>query len=254
MEPYLPLNNLTDDQKKEVAILINAGAPTEKIAERYNTGLSIVTLISTQRAFWIHPGRVTRDPDQQFRYAQYAYRSESKNVAEAIDDLVLRGVADDTAYRTGYSVDVVFAGYLLRRHPEEILPFPRKDELTYFAWNFLKSQINKERYLNREKAIASTAPDVEDHSYTLLSTLDLDKRETVKKIVNVLLDTLSVRDREVIKLRHGLNDPYRYSVDEVARIFKTSPRRIITAEKEALDNLRTAENMAELERTVDSLD
>jgi RNA polymerase primary sigma factor len=40
------------------------------------------------------------------------------------------------------------------------------------------------------------------------------------------LDSLSDREREVMKLYTGISDGYRYSIDEISRIFKSNERYI----------------------------
>lgn len=49
-----------------------------------------------------------------------------------------------------------------------------------------------------------------------------------------VLKTLSYREREIIKLRYGLEDGYNYSLEQTARIFRVTRERIRQIESKAL--------------------
>lgn len=63
-----------------------------------------------------------------------------------------------------------------------------------------------------------------------------DKR--VLEIINSVLNTLTYREREIIKLRYGLGDEYTYTLKEVGRIFKVSGTRIGQIEAKAIRKLQ----------------
>jgi RNA polymerase primary sigma factor len=52
-----------------------------------------------------------------------------------------------------------------------------------------------------------------------------------------VLDTLSFREREIIKLRYGIGDGYTYTLEEVGRIFKVTRERVRQIEASALEQL-----------------
>ena len=52
------------------------------------------------------------------------------------------------------------------------------------------------------------------------------------------LEQLSYREREIIKLRYGINDGYTYTLEEVGRIFKVTRERVRQIEKKALHRLK----------------
>ncbi len=66
----------------------------------------------------------------------------------------------------------------------------------------------------------------------------LQDQAKTKEMVESVLKTLSYREREVIKLRYNLGDGYAYTVEEVARIFKTTHERVREVEEKALNKLR----------------
>ncbi len=63
-------------------------------------------------------------------------------------------------------------------------------------------------------------------------------REMLKdRIVNVL-DTLTFREREIIKLRYGIGDGYTYTLEEVGRIFRVTRERVRQIEAKAVRKLQ----------------
>ena len=56
--------------------------------------------------------------------------------------------------------------------------------------------------------------------------------------INEVLRTLSYREREIIKLRYGLGDGYRYTLEEVGHIFKVTRERIRQIEAKAVRKLQ----------------
>jgi len=53
-----------------------------------------------------------------------------------------------------------------------------------------------------------------------------------------VLDTLTDRERDVLKLRFGLDDGYQRTLEEVGRIFKVTRERIRQIEAKALKKLK----------------
>jgi RNA polymerase primary sigma factor len=53
-----------------------------------------------------------------------------------------------------------------------------------------------------------------------------------------LLDKLPYRQREILKLRYGLDGEFKYSLGEVAGIFKITPERVRQVQNNALRRLR----------------
>ena len=61
-----------------------------------------------------------------------------------------------------------------------------------------------------------------------------------------LLQTLSWREREILKMRFGLGDGYSYTLEEVAHVFRVTRERIRQLEYRALRRLQDPRNSAEL--------
>jgi RNA polymerase primary sigma factor len=59
-------------------------------------------------------------------------------------------------------------------------------------------------------------------------------RDSIEK----LLKTLTIREREIIRLRYGLGDGYTYTLEEVGRIFKVTRERVRQIEAKAVKKLQ----------------
>ena len=62
--------------------------------------------------------------------------------------------------------------------------------------------------------------------------------ELTKEQVKKILPRLTYREREILKLRYGINDGYCYSKEEVGHIFKVTRERIRQIEKSAVEKLK----------------
>ena len=63
-------------------------------------------------------------------------------------------------------------------------------------------------------------------------------QEMLRERIDVILKTLSYREREIIKLRYGIGDGYTYTLEEVGRIFKVTRERVRQVEAKALRKLQ----------------
>jgi RNA polymerase primary sigma factor len=60
----------------------------------------------------------------------------------------------------------------------------------------------------------------------------------LRRRLQIVMKTLSHREREILKLRYGLDDGYPYTLDEVAHIFKVTRDRIRQIEFKAVRKLQ----------------
>ncbi len=60
----------------------------------------------------------------------------------------------------------------------------------------------------------------------------------LKERIELILKTLSYREREIIKLRYGIGDGYTYTLEEVGRIFKVTRERVRQVEAKAIRKLQ----------------
>ncbi|MEZ6067019.1 MAG: sigma-70 family RNA polymerase sigma factor [Planctomycetaceae bacterium] len=77
---------------------------------------------------------------------------------------------------------------------------------------------------------------VEDRTADSPATAAAD--EMLKDKIDVVLKTLTYREREIIKLRYGLGDGYTYTLEEVGRIFKVTRERVRQIEAKAVRKLQ----------------
>jgi RNA polymerase primary sigma factor len=63
-------------------------------------------------------------------------------------------------------------------------------------------------------------------------------REMLKERITDVLQTLTFREREIIKLRYGIGDGYTYTLEEVGRIFRVTRERVRQIEAKAVRKLR----------------
>ncbi len=63
-------------------------------------------------------------------------------------------------------------------------------------------------------------------------------RESLKDRINDVLQALSYREREIIKLRYGLTDGYTYTLEEVGKIFSVTRERVRQIEAKAVRKLQ----------------
>ena len=57
--------------------------------------------------------------------------------------------------------------------------------------------------------------------------------------IDELLQTLTYREREIIRLRYGLVDGYSYTLEECGRIFKVTRERVRQIEAKAVAKLQS---------------
>jgi RNA polymerase primary sigma factor len=77
--------------------------------------------------------------------------------------------------------------------------------------------------------------------------------EMLKDKIDVVLKTLTYREREIIKLRYGLGDGYTYTLEEVGRIFKVTRERVRQIEAKAVRKLQHPVRSKQLKGFLDSL-
>lgn len=59
-----------------------------------------------------------------------------------------------------------------------------------------------------------------------------------QELLNELLDTLSEREREILRLRYGLNGEKSYTLEEIGELYKITRERVRQLEKKALKKLK----------------
>jgi RNA polymerase primary sigma factor len=60
----------------------------------------------------------------------------------------------------------------------------------------------------------------------------------LKERIDEVLDSLTFREREIVKLRYGIGDGYTYTLEEVGRIFRVTRERVRQIEAKAIRKLQ----------------
>ena len=79
-------------------------------------------------------------------------------------------------------------------------------------------------------------------------------QEMLKERIDDVLQTLTYREREIIKLRYGIGDGYTYTLEEVGRIFKVTRERVRQIEAKAVRKLQHPVRARKLEGFMDIAD
>ncbi|MCK4909200.1 MAG: sigma-70 family RNA polymerase sigma factor, partial [Planctomycetes bacterium] len=77
---------------------------------------------------------------------------------------------------------------------------------------------------------------IEDQSVE--SPVNAATQEMLKEKLNTVLQTLTFREREIIKLRYGIGAGYTYTLEEVGKIFKVTRERVRQIESKAVRKLQ----------------
>jgi RNA polymerase primary sigma factor len=78
-------------------------------------------------------------------------------------------------------------------------------------------------------------------------------QEMLKDKINTVLNTLSYREREIIKLRYGLGDGYTYTLEEVGKLFNVTRERVRQIEAKAVRKLQHPIRARKLEGFLDGV-
>ena len=90
---------------------------------------------------------------------------------------------------------------------------------------------------------------IEDESVE--SPVQSATQEMLKERIDDVLNTLTYREREIIKLRYGIGDGYTYTLEEVGRIFKVTRERVRQVEAKAIRKLQHPVRARKLEGFLD---
>jgi len=73
----------------------------------------------------------------------------------------------------------------------------------------------------------------------------------LRERIDLILKTLSYREREIVKLRYGIGDGYTYTLEEVGRIFKVTRERVRQVEAKAIRKMQHPVRARKLEGFLD---
>jgi RNA polymerase primary sigma factor len=113
-----------------------------------------------------------------------------------------------------------------------------------------RSQISLDRPVG-ESEDSSFGDFVEDEKAE--SPVSAATQEMLKEKIESVLQSLTYREREIIKLRYGIGDGYTYTLEEVGKLFKVTRERVRQIEAKAVRKLQHPVRSRKLEGFLDSV-
>ncbi len=81
---------------------------------------------------------------------------------------------------------------------------------------------------------------------------NIASQEMLKERIGSILNTLTYREREIVRLRYGIGDGYTFTLEEVGRIFKVTRERVRQIEAKAIRKLQHPVRSRKLEGFLDA--
>jgi RNA polymerase sigma factor (sigma-70 family) len=78
-----------------------------------------------------------------------------------------------------------------------------------------------------------------------------NEEKTFRQRIEDVLESLTYREREIIKLRYGIGNGYTYSIEDVGKIFKVTRERVRQIEAKAIRKLQHPVRTRKLEGFLD---
>ncbi|HEY1354434.1 MAG TPA: sigma-70 family RNA polymerase sigma factor [Ktedonobacteraceae bacterium] len=210
------------------------------IAKRYNNhGIHLLDLVQEGNLGLIRAAQKF-DPARGFRFSTYA--------TWWIRQAISRAVAEHTRtiHIPVHVVELIYKIKRITRHLyQELGRDPLADEIAQAA-NLTKERVVELQSM-AETPISLDAPLIDDEQYHLADTLE-DPRATapadavthqaLRDQITCALESLNLRERQVIELRYGLYDGHCHTLEELSTFFKLTRERIRQIEVKALRTLR----------------
>jgi len=188
---------------------------------------------STYATWWIRQA-ITRSIADQARTIRIPVHmietmSKIRNIQKKlIQELGREPTIEEMAGETGLSVAETRRVLKISRHPISLDRPVGESEDSYFG-----------DFIEDEKAE---------------SPVNVATHEMLKDKLGRVLETLTYREREIIKLRYGLGDGYTYTLEEVGRIFRVTRERVRQIEAKAVRKLQHPIRARRLEGFLDGLE
>jgi len=186
---------------------------------------------STYATWWIRQAitRAISDQARTIRIPVHMIETMSKlrNIAKKLfHELGREPSLEETAQAAGISIDEMRRIMKISRHPISLDRPVGESEDNEFG-DFIEDEAFE------SPVVAAT-------------------RGMLKEKIEQVLRTLTKREREIIKLRYGLDDGFTYTLEEVGRIFKVTRERIRQIETKAVKKLQRPDHSGQLRGFLES--
>ncbi len=172
---------------------------------------------STYATWWIRQAitRAIADQSRTIRVPVHMIDTMNKirkHIRDLVQDLGREPTAEEISERSGLSLDDTRVVLKMSRQPLSLdQPVGESDESAF--GEFLQDHRD-------EDPLAQT------------------NRLALKHQIDLAMETLNYREREILRLRYGLADGYTYTLEEVGRIFQVTRERVRQIESKAVRKLQ----------------
>ncbi len=251
-------NKLTQEQRKEIALLANAGISRPLLAKDYKVSIHTIVKISRQRRKWIEEKQIATKEMQKFRYAQKVYPQLNHRLRKYVLDLVFEPIIKRIQERlVGDSPERLFLKAVLgprslpkidKKAVAESRARIRKHVLVLIHDDTKKQTM----YDNLKQAAVGMSRLIGELEETTLGVRERKARDKLRKRIDQVLKTLKPKKRTIVRLRYGIEDGHIHLLKEAARIFQITNEGARQIEIEAIKQLKDASTADELRKLVDS--
>ncbi len=258
MGKYHKNNKLVPEQRKEIALLVNAGICQKLLAKDYELSIHTIAAISRQRKKWIEEEQIATNKEQRFRYAQTIYPQMNPGARKHIFSVVYEPIITGIRERlVGESPERLFLKAVLG--PRSLPKIDKKAVAEYRARIRKHALVliddgmkNQTIYDNLKQAAVGMGDLIAKREEANLGSRKRKTRDRLRVKIDQALKTLKPKKRKIVKLRYGMKDGYIHILEELAGIFQITKERVRQIESEAIEQLKGASTADELKKSVDS--
>ena len=209
MEKHRPYNKLTSEQRRDIGILVNSGLSRNDLIDSYKVSRQTIGNIQRQRIEWIPADEIIteRDNSARFKYGQKAYveLSMGAQAKGLLEQKIIDPMVDALIQSIDPEVNIKFIYSLFNRSYKSKLGKRYSTRLKSIAKSALLQQLEEgTRYNNINEAVNNPHIPLIELEEDALTPKQKSKRHAAKNALTTVLDTLSYKEREIIKLRYGV--------------------------------------------------